>query len=110
MIPPSENLQKTSLENESQKVQKVINCVNSTQKEMSLPKTRYEPFFLKAMSDFIAFHKLPKDIPVPQGHIMPHKLLSYILDLMAHSMGDEKREQLVNELNDYKQGLPFDLR
>lgn len=77
---------------------------------MNLPKKNYEPFFLKVMNDFINYHNLPKDIPPPQGHSLPHKLFSYIIDLMSHSMGKEKREELIKELEDYKLGLPFDIR
>jgi hypothetical protein len=65
---------------------------------------------MKVMSDFITHHNLPKDIPTPNGNLLPHKLFSYILDLMAHSMGIEKRASLLKELEEYKLGLPFDLR
>lgn len=65
---------------------------------------------MKVMSEFSKFHNLPDNIQPPQGNMMPHKLLSYILDLMAHSMGDDKRQALLFDLQEYKQGLPFDLR
>ena len=77
---------------------------------MILPKHRYEPFFLKIMSDFRSFHKIPDIIKPPQGSVLPHKLFSYILELMAYSMGREKRDEIAKELEDYKQGLPFDMR
>jgi hypothetical protein len=65
---------------------------------------------MKVMNDFQKFHNIPDDVPPPQGNMMPHKLLSYIVDLMAYSMGEEKRNDLMRELNEYKEGLPFDLR
>ncbi len=75
-----------------------------------LPKQRFEPFFIKVMNDFSKHHNLPDNIPPPQGSMLPHKLLSYILDLMTHSMGENKRNEILLELKDYKEGLPFDLR
>jgi hypothetical protein len=75
-----------------------------------LPKQRYEPFFMKVLSDFKKFHNIPDNIQPPQGNMMPHKLLSYILDVMASSMGQDTRKALIAELDEYKKGLPFDLR
>lgn len=75
-----------------------------------LPKQRYEPFFMKVMCDFRNHHNIPDNTPPPSGNMSPHKLLSYILDVMTKSMGQEKRNALLVELNDFKEGLPFDLR
>lgn len=97
------------MEDLSQKVQKAIENISKSSPELELPKHRYEPFFLKIMSDFCQFHNLPK-IKAPQGSVLPHKLFSYILDLMVSSMGEEKREEVMKELKEYKMGLPFDLR
>lgn len=77
--------------------------------ELMLPKQRYEVFFLKAMNDFISHHKLPKIEP-PQGNVLPYKLFSYILEIMAHSMGEDRRLKLLSDLDEYKNELPFDLR
>lgn len=62
------------------------------------------------MSDFRDHHKIPNHIPPPQGNVLPHKLFSYIVDMMAYSMGAQKRNELMKELEEYKQGLPFDMR
>lgn len=93
----------------SQKVEKFV-ITPVIQSEINLPKKNFEPFFLKVLNDFIHHHNLPKDIPVPNGCALPHKIFSYIVDILAHSMGEEKRNQLIKELEDYKLGLPFDLR
>ena len=77
---------------------------------LMLPRQRFEPFFMKAIRDFKVHHNISEDIPPPQKSMTPDKLLSYILDLMSYSMGEEKRNALLVELNEYKQGLPFDLR
>lgn len=97
------------MESMSKKVETLITN-NPIQPELMLPKAKYEPFFMKVMNDFIKHHNLPGDIAKPQGSMMPHKIFSYIVELMAHSMGEEKRKELIVELNDYKNGLPFDLR
>lgn len=65
---------------------------------------------MKVITDFIKVHKLPENIDPPKGNMLPHKLFSYITDLMAHSMGTEKREEILKELKEYKESLPFDLR
>ena len=77
--------------------------------ELMLPKQRYEVFFLKAMNDFMSYHKIPK-IEAPQGNVLPHKLFSYILEVMARSMDEDKRLKLLSDLDEYKNELPFDLR
>lgn len=62
------------------------------------------------MSDFKSHHNIDDSIAPPIGHISPHHLLSYIAELMAQSMGPENHKALLEECEDYKQGLPFDLR
>lgn len=75
-----------------------------------LPKHRYEPFFMKVLNDFCSHHNISSGSLAPSGNMLPHKLFSYILDIMTLSMGEEKRKDLLRELEDYKEGLPFDLR
>lgn len=70
----------------------------------------YEPFLLKIMSDFRNHHGLPDTIPPPQNGVMIHAVFSYIAELMAQSMGTEKHQALLKECEEYKQGLPFDVR
>ena len=77
---------------------------------MMLPKHRFEPFFMKIVKSFIEHHNLPKDIPAPSGSMLPHKLFSYIADVMAHSMGEDKRNSILYDLEEYKMDLPFDIR
>lgn len=110
MSTSSEKSITPSVDTMSQKVQSLMTNTGSTQSEMMLPKNRFEPFFLKVLNQFAQHHKIPENINPPQGSVMPHKLFSYILDLMAHSMGDETRKTILSELEEYKRGLPFDLR
>jgi hypothetical protein len=87
-----------------------VSNTSSINAEIALPKHRFEPFFLKVMNDFRSFHKIPDVIKPPQGNGLPHKLFSYILELMSYSMGQEKRDEIFKELEEYKKGLPFDMR
>lgn len=75
-----------------------------------LPKHKYGPFFLKALSDFCMHHRISQKLAFPNETMLPHDFLSYILDIMARSMGEDKRLALIYELEEYKKGLPFDLR
>lgn len=60
------------------------------------------------MSDFVDHHNL-NDMKLPKREISPHELFTFILDLMASSMGNQKREEIIKELEEYKLGLPSDL-
>lgn len=55
-------------------------------------------------------HGIPQNLPMPTGVMLPHNLLSHIIDLMSRSMGEQKRKTLIEDLEEYKLGLPFDLR
>lgn len=77
--------------------------------EMILPRKRFEPFFLKVMRDFLDHHKLPH-LDFPKDGALPHIVFSYIVESLAYSMGAEKRKELIEELEQYKLGLPFDIR
>ena len=94
----------------SKKVHELMSTPSSLSTPLILPKKMYEPFFMKVMCEFRNHHKIPDDTPPPSGIIAPHKLLSYILDVMTKSMGEEKRNDLLVELNHFKEDLPFDLR
>lgn len=86
------------------------NDLSKEKKTLILPKKRYEAFFLKVMHDFIEYHKIPQDLPLPTTGLIMNISMSYILDIMVHSMGDQKREEVLKELEEYKSSLPFDLR
>jgi hypothetical protein len=74
-------------------------------RSLTLPCENYQPFFLKVMHDFIAHHNLPKDLPLPQGNLKMNVCFSRILDVMIHSMGEEKREAILKELNEYTNNI-----
>jgi len=99
-----------NLETTSSKVQKASGTSQDKLPEMKLPKSLFQPFFLKVMSDFIEHNKLPSDLPLPQGNMSLPVAMSCILDVISYSMGKEKRDLILQELEEYKAGLPFDLR
>ena len=71
---------------------------------MILPETSYGPFCNRIMQEFIEYHHLP-DLPLPGPCLPPHIILSRIYDAMLLSMGQEKRNELLIELEEYKKGL-----
>lgn len=92
----------------SQKVQNLIETTPSTlsEKVLRLPNNKYQPFFLKVVNDFISHHKLPQGLQMPSGNLKLHLALSLILDVMVRSMGEAKRDEIIQELEEYKLGLP----
>lgn len=94
----------------SDKVQSAVGIPNSEKSEFKLPRLGYQPFFVKAMQDFISHHNLPKHLTIPAGNMHISDVFSYILDIMAHSMGDEKRKNLIKELEEYNPSLPSENR
>lgn len=65
---------------------------------------------MKVMSDFRKYHNIEETAPPPSQGVLIHAVFSYIADLMSRSMGIEAHQALVKELQEYKQGLPFDVR
>lgn len=57
------------------------------------------------MNDFIIHNDLPKDLPLPKGNMSLDCALSLILDIIVRSMGDQKRDEIIKELEEYKESL-----
>lgn len=70
-------------------------------KSLKLPKSKYGPLCNKIIKDFIEFHNLPKDLPVPCPGLLPHESLARIFDIILHSMGKEKRDEILKECDIY---------
>lgn len=62
------------------------------------------------MHDFINHHNLDKSLPLPEGNLKIHLALSRILDVMVHSMGEEIRNAVLKELDEYKMSVPAAFR
>ena len=87
----------------SNKVTK-LNVVPLSQ-PLILPQDKYGPFCMKILRDFIEYHNIPKDIPLPIPGLLIHMSLSRIFDAIAYSMGKDKRDQILIELEEYKKNL-----
>lgn len=81
-----------------------------TEKKLKLPKKYYGPFCLKFLHEFIDYHKLPKNLELPDQGELSYLALSKIFDVMLHSMGPEKRQEILSELNRYKMDIPVHFR
>ena len=76
---------------------------NNSKRPLNLPTVQYGPFCMKILHEFITHHKLPTELL----YALPDKgqpvvlALSRIFDVMLHSMGSDKRESILNELDAY---------
>jgi hypothetical protein len=69
-----------------------------------LPKDQYQPFCMKILHAFIEHHNLPY-LPLPEGSLLMHLCMSRIFDCMLYSMGMEKRDEFIKDLEEYKISL-----
>lgn len=79
--------------------------VKIEEKELRLPEKHYGPLCLKIFSDFCNHHGLPENMPKPEPGLLMHLSLSRILDMMAYSMGNDKREAIIKEIEEYKANI-----
>ncbi len=75
-----------------------------------LPKSCYGPICLKILDEFIEHHHLPKDVARPNTADLVHCALSKIFNIMALSMGPEKRQEVLKDLQEYSMTLPAYIR
>lgn len=68
---------------------------------LKLPKAKYGPLCLRLMQEFIKHHNLPEDLPVPCPGLTNHESLARIFDILLHSLGKEKRDELLKECDIY---------
>lgn len=104
----NESAQNKLVEHVSQKVSS-LNNIPST-RSLNLPSGDYGPFCMKILKEFIDYHELPKNLPVPEKGLSTHVALSRIFDIMLHSMGSEKREEILSNLGEYNMGIPAHFR
>lgn len=69
-----------------------------------LPEQGYGPICNRLLKEFISHHKLPK-LTLPEGKCSVTQGVSIIVDIMLHSMGQEKRLQLIKDVEEYKKSL-----
>jgi hypothetical protein len=83
----------------SKKVEKLNNL--KKKRLFNLPSTNYGPICLKILHDFIEHHKIIADLPMPTSGLKTHEALSRIFDIIIHSMGNEKQEEYLKNLDEY---------
>ena len=102
----------TSNELQVKNISEKISTLNPlpTERSLNLPSGNYGPFCMKILSEFIDFHKLPKDLPMPCPGLSTHVALSRIFDVILHSMGEEKRQEILSNLDEYNMSVPAHFR
>lgn len=78
-------------------------------RSLRLPKANYGSFCLKILHDFMKLHNLV-DLPTPVSGSSNQESLSRIFDIILHSMGQEKREEILKNLDEYMMDLPAHFR
>lgn len=79
-------------------------------KKLKLPTKYYGPFCIKILKEFINHNKLSIDLEMPNKDEVNHQALSKIFDIILHSMGPEKHDEYITELNRYKMDIPAHFR
>jgi hypothetical protein len=79
--------------------------MTTLKKELKLPIHNYGPIALKILSDFKEFHKLPNDLKVPDIADTIESAISKILNIMISSMGESKKNEIIEEVEKYKDGM-----
>ncbi len=92
----------------------ILDCLKEpipkTNRKLVLPKSHYGPFCNRILKEFIDKHKLDDTLPLPGEGDTNSGALSKIFDLIIHSLGEEKRQQILKECDEYVMGIPAQLR
>ena len=99
-----ESCQNNSVEDISKKVSK-LNIISSLTQQLKLPSVGYGPFCMKILQEFISHNNLSNDLPLPNVGDKTHDALSKIFDIILHSMGEEKRNQILLRLDEYNMSV-----
>jgi hypothetical protein len=73
---------------------------------LKLPSSNYGAFCCKILIDFMKHHNIQTHLPVPNHTDKNIDALSKIIDIMVETMGEEKRKEILADLNKYKISLP----
>lgn len=80
------------------------------EKRLRLPKSLYGPFCCRILNEFKNHFGLDQNLALPAPEDPTHVALSKIFDIMIQSMGKEKREIILRELDEYLMGVPASFR
>lgn len=78
---------------------------NTSKKTLRLPELNYGPICMKILKEFINHHKLPNDLPIPEKGLFLEESLARIFNVMLYSMGEQKREELLKDSEEYLRSL-----
>ena len=80
-------------------------------KRLKLPRYSYGPIVLRLLKEFTAHHRVAEEvIQNPSKEDTSTEALSKILDQMLWSMGTVKHNEMIDEVEEYKKGLPANHR
>jgi hypothetical protein len=82
----------------------------NSKKKLNLPTSMYGPICMKILKDFIEHHKIPADLALPQQGCSTIFSLNCIFNAMIETMGEEKRNALIKEVEEYSMSLPAAFR
>ena len=80
-----------------------------TMTRLKLPRIAYGTICLKILQEFIEYHKLPSDLPLPESKEATHEALEKIFNILVASMGD-KADDVVKDAMAYYHDLPPNVR
>jgi antitoxin component of RelBE/YafQ-DinJ toxin-antitoxin module len=81
-----------------------------TKKTLILPRLNYGPICLKILTEFAKHNNLPITLLMPEAKQATHQALARIFDILLLSMGEEKRNELLNDAEEYFNDLPPSVR
>lgn len=86
---------------------KIQNMSGAKIARLVLPKKNYGPLCLMILQKFAKHHKIPiTETSLPSGaNQSPHDVFTKIFDVMLHSMGSDKRLEIIAEVNKYNKDI-----
>lgn len=79
--------------------------ISEQPKKFRLPRVCYGPMCLKILKEFMEHHKI-SEMPTPQPKDSTDMALSKIFDIMICSMGEEKRDAILKDAEEYLYSVP----
>lgn len=77
---------------------------------LKLPKIGYGPMCNKILKEFAEHFKIEEHLIFPEGKDNAAQCLSKIFDLILHSLGEEKRKELLADSLKYYYDVPPSVR
>ena len=84
----------------SQKIVSLNPNTNLTKSVLNLPEKGYGPICLRILNEFIEVNNLDKSLELPVTGLKTHVALGRVFNIILHSMGDERRQNVLRELSE----------